>query len=190
MSYNGIGLQTTRGSGTNGYVQTNKFHRSASRLERKEWKDLKEIHGEGDRGGAKKPCEDILEHNRKREIERKLVELEDDLEERGIAREEIDEMLKDARAKYERESERKKGAGARRCARFEASPRPVPDLDQTQTPPRTNERTLTRTLTLTLTLTLTRRSQGRRDARDRGEEGGEDGVPPQGVRVQQGQGGE
>ena len=99
MSYNGIGLQTTRGSGTNGYVQTNKFHRSASRLERKEWKDLKEIHGEGGRGGAKKPCEDILEHNRKREIERKLVELEDDLEERGIAREEIDEMLKDARRK-------------------------------------------------------------------------------------------
>ena len=34
MSYNGIGLQTTRGSGTNGYVQTNKFHRSASRLQR------------------------------------------------------------------------------------------------------------------------------------------------------------
>ena len=45
MSYNGIGLQTTRGSGTNGYVQSNKFFRVQSRLERTEWRDIKAIHG-------------------------------------------------------------------------------------------------------------------------------------------------
>jgi serine/arginine repetitive matrix protein 2 len=88
MSYNGIGLQTTRGSGTNGYVQGNKFHRSASRLQRQEWRDLKSIHGAG-AGASKKPDEAILEHNRKREIEAKLMQLEDDLEEKGVGAEEI-----------------------------------------------------------------------------------------------------
>lgn len=115
MSYNGIGLQTARGSGTNGYVQGNKFHRSASRLQRQEWKDLKTIHGSGPQG-SRKPDEAILEHNRKREIEAKLMQLEDDLEERGASAEEIAEKLKEARARFERESERKKSAGGR-CAR-------------------------------------------------------------------------
>ena len=115
MSYNGIGLETARGSGTNGYVQGNKFHRSASRLQRQEWKDLKTIHGSGAQG-SRKPDEAILEHNRKREIEAKLMQLEDDLEERGASAEEIAEKLKEARARFERESERKKSAGGR-CAR-------------------------------------------------------------------------
>ena len=109
MSYNGIGLQTTRGSGTNGYVQSNKFFRQRSRLERTEWRDLKSIHGSGP--AQKKPDEAILEHNRKREIEMKLVQLEDDLEEKGYSADEIAEMLKDARVRFEREAEMKKAAG-------------------------------------------------------------------------------
>lgn len=109
MSYNGIGLQTTRGSGTNGYVQTNKFHRSASRLQRTEWRDLKDIHGAGPK--SNKPNEEILAHQRKREIEVKLAQLEDDLEEKGVDAEEIAERLKEARVKFEREAERKSGPG-------------------------------------------------------------------------------
>ena len=114
ISYNGIGLQTARGSGTNGYVQGNKFHRSASRLQRQEWKDLKTIHGSGAQG-SRRPDEAILEHNRKREIEAKLMQLEDDLggagSERGGDRREAQ-----GGARFERESERKKSAGGR-CAR-------------------------------------------------------------------------
>lgn len=107
MTYNGIGIQTTRGSGTSGYVQTNKFFRVQSRLERTEWRDLKSIHGDGP--AQKKPDEAILEHNRKREIEMKLVQLEDDLEEKGYSAGEIAEMLKDARVRFEKEAEKKKG---------------------------------------------------------------------------------
>ena len=44
------------------------------------------------------------------------MQLEDDLEERGASAEEIAEKLKEARARFERESERKKSAGGR-CAR-------------------------------------------------------------------------
>ena len=109
MSYNGIGLQTTRGSGTNGYVQTNKCHRSASRLQRTEWRDLKDIHGGGPK--SNKPNEEILAHQRKREIEVKLATLEDDLEEKGAGAEEIAERLKEARAKFERDAQRKSGPG-------------------------------------------------------------------------------
>ena len=112
MSYNGIGLQTTRGSGTNGYVQGNKFHRSASRLQRQEWRDLKSIHGAG-AGASKKPDEAILEHNRKREIEAKLMQLEDDLEEKGVGAEEIAAKLAEARARFEREAERARSKAGR-----------------------------------------------------------------------------
>jgi len=80
--YNGIGLQTVRGSGTSGHVQANKF---AVR---------NRANGNGNRndGGNGKPSSSrpnkqpnaaILEHNRLREIEFKLAELEDELEEQG-----------------------------------------------------------------------------------------------------------
>jgi serine/arginine repetitive matrix protein 2 len=68
-----------RGTGTSGYVQTNKFNiRGApSRNERG--------HGGRDGNGEKsdvhrKPNKDILEHNRKREIEVKVMELRVKLE--------------------------------------------------------------------------------------------------------------
>jgi serine/arginine repetitive matrix protein 2 len=110
MSYNGIGLQTTRGSGTNGYVTSNKFFRVQSRLERTEWRDLKSIHGDGP--VYKKPDEAILEHNRKREVEMKVVQLEDELEEKGYGAAEIADLLKDARARFEKEAAKKMGKGA------------------------------------------------------------------------------
>lgn len=78
--YNGIGLQTVRGTGTSGYVQTNKFnlnHRPAAKFSQKN--DPAQLQGPA----KTKADEGILEHNRKREIEKKLLELEDDLAEKG-----------------------------------------------------------------------------------------------------------
>lgn len=112
MSYNGVGLQTARGSGTSGYVTSNKFHRSGSRLRREEWKDLKTLHAGAER--ARKPDEAILEHNRKRDIEAKLMQLEDDLEEQGVPESEIAERLRTKRAELERDAERAKTKATRK----------------------------------------------------------------------------
>lgn len=73
--YGGVGLLTARGSGTSGYVQTNKFNlRRAPPPKFGEEKKSPVQHG---------PNKDILVHNRKREIELKLLELRDELEEGG-----------------------------------------------------------------------------------------------------------
>lgn len=80
--YNGIGLASVRGSGTSGYVQTNKFHLRASRQgPRDSLRDRDDAPG----GGARKPNADILDHNRKRAVEVKLLLLRDSLEEQGCA---------------------------------------------------------------------------------------------------------
>lgn len=79
--YNGIGLITPRGSGTNGFVQRN-FATIRNRKERVEYKtdaDLARL----DRSLNKQPNREILEHQWKRAIELKCVELQDKLEEQG-----------------------------------------------------------------------------------------------------------
>ena len=79
MSYNGIGLASVRGSGTSGYVTTNKFHLKGSRL------GPRDSHRDRDDapGASRKPNQEILEHNRKRAVEVKLLVLRDSLEEKG-----------------------------------------------------------------------------------------------------------
>ena len=76
--YNGIGLTTVRGSGTSGYVQTNKFN-----LRSKPPANQKPADALLPGPPQKKANEDILLHNKKREIERKLLELEDELVDKG-----------------------------------------------------------------------------------------------------------
>lgn len=79
--YNGIGLQTVRGTGTSGYVQTNKFN-----LNRRPAAKFSQTQGDpGQLAGPTqvKANEGILEHNRKREIEKKLLELEIELTDKG-----------------------------------------------------------------------------------------------------------
>jgi len=74
--YNGIGLQTARGSGTNGYVQKNLSHlrpRDPS-LGQNEPKAKPRIDA---------PDGAILDHERRRKIELQCLELQDELEERG-----------------------------------------------------------------------------------------------------------
>ncbi len=78
--YNGIGILTPRGTGSSGYVQTNKFNLRGPPQRKTE--DLKAAH---DRTGNRKPDQGILDHNRKREIEVKVVQMADALEEQGLA---------------------------------------------------------------------------------------------------------
>ena len=85
--YNGIGLTTARGSGTSGYVQSNKFHRERSRLQRDDFhsQDLKTIHDRekkrrGDDVSKREGNRGILEHNEKRKIEVTLIAFRDKLE--------------------------------------------------------------------------------------------------------------
>lgn len=79
--YNNIGLQTARGSGTNGYVQRN-LSLLRSRKEKVEYhtnEDLAKL----EQMNTKKPNQEILEHERKRQIELKCMELQDLMEDQG-----------------------------------------------------------------------------------------------------------
>ena len=75
--YNGVGILTPRGTGTSGHVQTNKFNVRRAPVPK---------FGEGadkQHSVDRKPNKDILEHNRRRQLEIKLLELSDQLEEAG-----------------------------------------------------------------------------------------------------------
>lgn len=90
--YNGIGLTSVRGSGTNGYVQKNMAHVSRQRTAR-----AKSVDSAADRGDdLKAPRQantEILEHNRKRQVEVKVMELRVTLEDQGVAEEEIERKV-------------------------------------------------------------------------------------------------
>jgi len=83
--YNGIGLQTTRGSGTNGYVMRNLSHINNAKKDNKQSYDYNDssILGGFESSLVKKPNKDILDHNRKRNVELQCMVLQDDLEEEG-----------------------------------------------------------------------------------------------------------
>lgn len=90
--YNRVGISTPRGSGSNGYIQSNRFflkpkssqfnpHLNRSHPHRDTW------------GFIRKPKIDILDHNRRRKKHVKLLELEDKLSEQGYSESEIAEIL-------------------------------------------------------------------------------------------------
>ena len=79
MAYNGVGLVTPRGSGTSGYVQTNKFNLRGAPPMRAGRQDLDEL--EGPKVAKADPS--ILEHRAKREIELKVAEEQAKLEDSG-----------------------------------------------------------------------------------------------------------
>ena len=99
--YNGIGLQTPRGSGTSGYVSANKFklQRRHAPVMTKEFAE-----GQGMGGVTKKANKELLEHERKRQIELKLLELRDLLEDQGFPEDEILAQQQEVRAQLEEES--------------------------------------------------------------------------------------
>lgn len=77
MSEN-VGLSTPRGSGTSGYVQKNRSllrPRDKTAPYPKDWDQSKHR--------QRQPDQEILEHEAKREIEVKVFELRDKLEEEG-----------------------------------------------------------------------------------------------------------
>jgi hypothetical protein len=79
MSYNGIGLQTARGSGTNGYVQRSLANiRNKPKTPYSRERDL-----EKPRTKTRRANPEIMEHDRKREIEVRCLELQDKLEDEG-----------------------------------------------------------------------------------------------------------
>ncbi|CAG4912629.1 unnamed protein product [Colias eurytheme] len=85
--YNGIGLQTPRGSGTNGYVQRNwaSVRRTKDSVNYRTEEEIAKL----DSASNKQPNREILDHERKRKVEVKCTELEDQLEEQGLPKEEI-----------------------------------------------------------------------------------------------------
>jgi serine/arginine repetitive matrix protein 2 len=71
--YNGIGLQTARGSGTNGYVQKNlAYVRDLPKQNNFQQQKLLDIARYAP--SEKKPNEEILEHEKKRRIEAKVYD--------------------------------------------------------------------------------------------------------------------
>lgn len=76
--YNGIGLTTPRGSGTNGYVQ-----RNLANIIRPKDKDSFKTPNDISAPSLRKPNTDIIEHDRKRKIELKCLEFQQMLENQG-----------------------------------------------------------------------------------------------------------
>ncbi len=79
--YNGIGLQTPRGSGSSGYVQRN-FAAIRHRREKVEYKTDAELQ-RSDGLLNRKANPEILEHEWKRKIELQCLQLQEALEEQG-----------------------------------------------------------------------------------------------------------
>lgn len=79
--YNGIGLSTARGSGTNGYVQRNlsTIRVRKEKIEYKTDEDLKRLEA----SLIKQPNREILAHEQKRRLELRVIELQDLMEEQG-----------------------------------------------------------------------------------------------------------
>ncbi|KAI1489347.1 cwf21 domain-containing protein [Biscogniauxia mediterranea] len=82
-----VGLTTPRGSGTSGYVQRNLAHlRPRDRDRAAPYpRDLEQL-----KHRQRQPDQGILEHDRRREVEVKVFELRDRLEDEGIDEAEID----------------------------------------------------------------------------------------------------
>lgn len=105
MSSN-VGLTTPRGSGTSGYVQRNLSNLRPRDNTAPYPKDFDAI-----RHKQRQPDPEILEHERKREIELKVFELRDKYEDEGnLDEDEIDEQCDALRKKLETE-QAKSGGG-------------------------------------------------------------------------------
>ena len=81
--YNGIGVSTVRGTGTNGYVTRNLSHVKTDKKDNKPFSYDSNVLGGYESSLVKKPNKEILEHDRKRQVEVKCLELQEDLEGEG-----------------------------------------------------------------------------------------------------------
>ncbi|CAG9996501.1 unnamed protein product [Clonostachys byssicola] len=105
-----VGLSTPRGSGTSGYVQRNLAHIKPRDYGAPYPKDLDSL-----RHKQRQPDKAILEHDRKREVEVKVFELRDKLEEEEVDEDEIEDRCDALRKKLLAEmNSGRRGAGPRR----------------------------------------------------------------------------
>ncbi|KAI0270186.1 hypothetical protein BGY98DRAFT_274448 [Russula aff. rugulosa BPL654] len=86
--YNGIGLTTPRGSGTNGYVI-----RNLSVLRSRDTQNDRATAWDSAPPKHREPDKEILEHERKRKVEVKCLELQLELEDKGIEEDEIEQQV-------------------------------------------------------------------------------------------------
>ncbi|KAH7411610.1 cwf21 domain-containing protein [Phaeosphaeria sp. MPI-PUGE-AT-0046c] len=101
-----VGLTTPRGSGTSGYVQKNRSllrPRDKVAPYPKDWEHAKHR--------PRQPDAQILEHEAKREIEVKVLELRDKLEDDGVDEDDIDDQCEALRRKLEQERQDGKDLG-------------------------------------------------------------------------------
>ncbi|CAK4854645.1 unnamed protein product [Aphanomyces euteiches] len=99
--YNGIGLRTARGSGTNGYVQKNLSYVKPAHIREKE-RQAQLKYALMEEPQKKHPInKQILLHEEKRQIEVKLMQLRDELEEQGCDEDEIEEKCAQLRKKLQ-----------------------------------------------------------------------------------------
>ncbi|KAK3333473.1 cwf21 domain-containing protein [Cercophora scortea] len=96
-----VGLSTPRGSGTSGYVQRNLAHARPRDMAAPYPRDLDSL-----RHRQRQPDQGLLEHDRKREVEVKVFELRDKLEDEGIDEEVIDTRCDELRKKLLAEMEK------------------------------------------------------------------------------------
>lgn len=110
-----VGLSTPRGSGTSGYVQRNLAH-----IRPRDSGAPYPPRGDADmpKHRQRQPDRGILEHDRKRAVEVKVLELRDELEDAGeLEDDEIDERCDALRKRLLAESVRGGGGGADRGRR-------------------------------------------------------------------------
>mmetsp|Transcript_45519 Transcript_45519/g.74170 ORF Transcript_45519/g.74170 Transcript_45519/m.74170 type:complete len:171 (-) Transcript_45519:38-550(-) len=93
--YNGIGLQTPRGSGTNGYVQRNLSFMRQKTGQQIDYNKPNEMAPPP----AKKPNKVMQEHQRKRELELKILQFREAMEARNYTPEEIEVKVAEIRQK-------------------------------------------------------------------------------------------
>ncbi len=108
--YNGIGLQTARGTGTNGYVQRNLSYVRVNK-EKVEYKPDEEIK-KLEAYINKKGNAELLQHDRKRKIELKCVEMEEMMSEQGYSEEEIARKVEKFRKQLIEKDKQKDEEGA------------------------------------------------------------------------------
>merc|ERR1712166_1697057 len=98
--YNGIGLQSVRGSATNGYVQRNlifvrKNNQRQNEFDQEDYKPP----------APRKADPGILEHERKRQIELKILQFRDAMEERNYSEDEIETKVAEIRKQLAEQGE-------------------------------------------------------------------------------------
>lgn len=112
MSYNGIGLSTVRGSGTSGHIQRNLSTIRPRHVHKSMTQDFKALDS-----SKRKANPEIVAHERKRQVELKCIELQDELEEAGVDEEEIEERVSQLRSKLMVEYERSQVQELKKYAR-------------------------------------------------------------------------